>query len=302
MGGLKGEFVWELAMEEPVELTVRSRSGDVDVGRGPPGRVTVRGTYLVHAFPASRAKRLARLLREAPPVEVHGREVRVGDLSKYAHELGPSVLGWVFEGIEIDYEIRAPKDTEARIEAGSGDVRVSEITGPLEVRTGSGDVELEDIDGDVRVSTGSGDVGVRDVSGDLAVNTGSGEVRSEGVRGEVEIVTGSGDIEAERIAGDLTATTGSGDIRLGELGGDVEVRTGSGDIELNSDIPPGRNWRLRTGSGDAPLYLPEGASFRLDTETRFGEVHSDFPSSPDASAAIEIKTGSGDIRIESKGR
>ncbi len=293
-------FVWEAAIGEPVELVVEAHSGDVAIRRGAGGKVKVQGTIHLRAFPSSRAKRLLELIRGSPPVEVLGREVRVGDLGKYADELGPSPFGWGFGAVTIDYEIEVPERTEARVETGSGDVEVSGIAGPLRVSTGSGDVKLEGIGGEAEVRTGSGDVIAERIGGDLSVTTGSGDVGVREVRGDTEIRTGSGDIRATEVDGDLTITTGSGDLGLNEVGGDIEVRTGSGDIAVDSVLGDGKTWRLRTGSGDVRLALPSEARFRLEAETDFGEVHSDFPSSPEAAAAVEVKTGGGDIEIRSR--
>lgn len=298
MAGVTGEFVREHPTGEPVELVVKGGAGDVVVWASVAGRTVVRGEFSVRAVPRSRAERLAQLIRESPPVEVRGREVRVGDLSRYTEELGPGILGKAFEEIHIDYEIQVPPATEARIEAEGGDVEISGIRGPVEVRTGSGDVAVEGIGGDVEIGTGSGDARARDVGGDFRAHTGSGDVSAEGIRGDVEIATGSGHIAVRSISGDLTATAGSGDIVIERVGSDVEARTGSGDIRVDSSIGPRAIWRFRTGSGDVHLSLPEGAEFRLVAETNFGEVHSDFPDHPDAPAAIEVKTGSGDIRVE----
>ncbi|MGY4706798.1 DUF4097 family beta strand repeat-containing protein [Candidatus Bipolaricaulota sp. J31] len=302
MGVVRGEFVREIPVDEPVELVVTAGSGDVEVQGGTTGKVVVRGTFSVHAVPASRAERLAELLREHPPVEVRGHEVRVGNLSRLAEEIGPSLFGRMFEGIGIDYGIEVPQATEARIETGAGDIEVKGIRGPLVVHTGSGDVEIEEVCGEVSVKTGSGDVEARGIGGELRVRTGSGDVAVHGAKGDVEITTGSGDLEAGEISGDLSLTTGSGDLTLEGIEGDVEARTGSGDIRLESDISPGRTWRLRTGSGDVHLALPEGAEFRLIAETDFGEVRSDFPERSDVPSAIEVKTGSGDIEVRSRER
>lgn len=301
MAGVKGEFVREFSVEEPVELVVTAGSGDVGVRRGPRGKVVVQGTYYVRAVPRSRAERLAGLIERHPPVELRGREIRVGELVRYTAEVGPSFLGEVFEGIEIDYEIEVPERTEARVEIGSGDVEVWGIAGPVRISAGSGDVELRDIAAEVEAKTGSGDVEAEDVDGDLVVGTGSGNLEARRVGGDLEARTGSGDIEIADLSGDLDVTTGSGDIRLEGVKGDIEARAGSGDIEIRSGLESGRVWRLRSGSGDIKVLLPSGTEARLELESRFGEVRSDLKGSPDAPAAIEAKTESGDIRVKVEG-
>lgn len=300
MAKLEGEFLQELEVQEPVELVVTPGAGDVEVGAGLPGKVRVKGSFSLRATPRARAERLAQLLQDSPPVEVRGREVRVGELSKYAARVGPGLLG-PLEGVWIDYQIEVPEVCEVNIKSGSGDIQIQGISGPAAVFTGSGDIELEGISGDVEVRAGSGDVQARKLGGELRVTTGSGDVSTLGVQDDLEIKTGSGDVKAQGISGDLRVTTGSGDLSLEGLAGDVEVKSGSGDIHVDSGIPEGKSWRLRTGSGDVELLLPREANFRLVAESDFGEVESDFPSASEAASSIEVKTGSGDIRIRARG-
>lgn len=298
MARVRGGFAVEVPLEGPGELTVTAGGGDVEVRAGDPGKAVIRGSFEISAFPPARAERLAELVRRDPPVEVLGREVKVGDLSKYTRILGPGFLGEALEWIALDYEIEVPPPTEARIESGGGDIRVADILGPLVVSAGSGDVELKGIGGEVEVKGGSGDIRVQGVAGELRVSGGSGDVAVRGAGDDVTVHTGSGDVSVAGVRGDLVLRTGSGDVRLGELSGDVDAGTGSGDIRVSSPIGAGAAWRLRSGSGDIELLLPRGSRFRLIAESRYGEVRCEFPPDPEASAAIEAKTGSGDIRIE----
>lgn len=131
---------------------------------------------------------------------------------------------------------------------------------PVEVRTGAGDVDLERV-GDVDVETGSGDVGI------------------EGAQGSVRVETGSGDVSARRIAGRTASfTSGSGDLVL-QVAGSFEQVIGE------------------TGSGDVDLEVPEGA-YLLDIDTGSGDVDLwGVDDDPGASAAIWLRSGSGDITV-----
>ena len=294
MSNLEGQFLRELSVEEPVELVVESGAGDVLVQAGEPGKVVVQGSFHIRAFGARGAHLLAELLCEDPPVEVQGHKVRVGDMRKYTG------LGRALVGLTIDYRIAVPEGTEATVKSGSGDVRVQGVAGPLVLRTGSGDVEVEGIRQGVKIQVGSGDVRAKGVGEKLRVTTGSGDVLAEEIGGEVEIRTGSGTAKACRVAGALTVHSGSGDLTLAEVGGGVEAAAGSGDISLDSGIAEGKTWRLRTGSGDVVLRLPQGSHFRLVAESDRGRVESDFASDPESPALIEVKSGSGDIELRAR--
>lgn len=122
----------------------------------------------------------------------------------------------------------------ANFDAGSGDLEVQHIAGPLTVKVGSGDVRGDDLGSvDVR-GTSSGDIHLRDVRGDAKVaRSGSGDLSFDNVGGAVSIGrVGSGDVGASRVTGDVSVdSVGSGDVNVNAVGGNFTVRSkGSGDI------------------------------------------------------------------------
>ncbi len=85
----------------------------------------------------------------------------------------------------------------------------------------------------------------------------------------VEVETGSGDVSASGLSAPLTLTTGSGDVDVEGATGGLSTRTGSGDIAVDE---VGGDVRARTGSGSVRA-------------------------SGMASDAVEVTTGSGDVRL-----
>ena len=113
-----------------------------------------------------------------------------------------------------------------RLQDGSGEVRVSDVHGPVRVADGSGDLELSAVHGDVWVEDGSGDVSVRDVEGAVVVDAdGSGELLTAGVRGDVLVrADGSGDIDVSNVGGRLIVTRDqSGEVRHHDVRGGVRL-------------------------------------------------------------------------------
>ena len=142
-----------------------------------------------------------------------------------------------------DLVVELPGDVAARVETGSGDVRLGGLTGAVSVQTGSGDVTVSSGPGPVTLRTGSGDVEVE------GLGSGGGSLR-----------TGSGSIEvvAEDELGGLTAETGSGDVLIVVPSGTpyaVDTDTGSGDESIEVATDPDSDHRIvaRTGSGDIEL-------------------------------------------------
>ncbi|HEU5156951.1 MAG TPA: DUF4097 family beta strand repeat-containing protein [Streptosporangiaceae bacterium] len=140
----------------------------------------------------------------------------------------------------IDYDLTVPASVHVRIRNGGGSIRVA-------------DVAAADI------QAGSGDVNVRNVRGPVRAHTGSGSVRVDSVGAQNDLHTSSGDISAAAVhGGTLLANTGSGSLRLRFDAAPVNVRavTGSGDLSI--ELPPGR-YRIdsATGSGDKNINVPE---------------------------------------------
>ncbi len=161
---------------------------------------------------------------------------------------------WVENGtlkIEIDcdwscdgrFVARVPTAASARIDTGSGDVKIHDLEGDLRVDVGSGDVTVEDTLGFVELFSGSGDIkGTRLYSESCVAETGSGDIdiSFDGTPRRVDLDTGSGDVDLDVPAGsyDISISTGSGDKSIRGLDDDtsadnqIRVETGSGDVTI----------------------------------------------------------------------
>jgi hypothetical protein len=260
-----GTFDKTLHTSGAVMLSVNTGSGHIHVSPGSDGSVHIIGR--VHAgngggwggdnrSPEERVKEVV----DNPPIEQTGNIIAIGKHTNY-------------KNVSIDYEITTPKGTDLAANSGSGDIRVSELSGPGRL------------------------------------NTGSGSIEASGLSGRVGLETGSGDIRAELTSpSSVKAQTGSGSIRLKGVQGELYAETGSGDMEIEGQ--PTAAWKLGTGSGS--VTLDTGSSrFTLDAETGSGSVHSDPPISTHGSferhhingdingggPTVRVQTGSGDIRI-----
>ncbi|AXC14380.1 hypothetical protein ACPOL_5124 [Acidisarcina polymorpha] len=198
-----------------------------------------------------------------PPIEQSGNDVHIGRKNS----------DWL-RNISIDYEITMPRNANVEAGTGSGDLRISEISGGLKAGTGSGSIDVH------------------------------------GIGGAVELNTGSGDIHAELVNPSMTkAQTGSGSIRLYGVVGSLKADTGSGEIEIEGQ--PTSDWKLQTGSGSVGLAVGN-SRFSLDASTGSGTVHSDPPITTHGSLerhhvvgdingggpTVRVETGSGDVRIK----
>jgi hypothetical protein len=156
----------------------------------------------------------------------------------------------------IRLEVGVPHAAEIVVDTASGSVDARGLRGEQRYRTASGDLRLVEAAGRIDVNAVSGDavleLGIRTVSGDVRVDGGSVDV--------VRVQTTSGDI---RLDSPLTGKTGntietlSGDVAvLATAGIRVEARTVSGD--LTSELPhrsEGRAGRRTLVIGDGAIEL-----------------------------------------------
>lgn len=135
---------------------------------------------------------------------------------------------------QLDLTVELPADLPVTAVDGSGLVEVDGVAA-LTLDDGSGEVRVRDVPGAVEIEDGSGEVDVSGI-GSLRISDGSGEIEARNVVGDVVVVSdGSGDIEITGVGGSVTVERdGSGDIRVRTVGGDLTVRRdGSGGVDAD---------------------------------------------------------------------
>lgn len=158
--------------------------------------------------------------------------------------------------------VRVTMPVHARVEAATGDGRVSvrDITGDLSVRTGDGSIRLAHVNGGVDAASGDGSVDIDGVITTLKLRSGDGRMRvrttAPSATGDWEVATGDGAVVVEvpeGFAAELDALTGDGRVRvdglqfsgqldredrtrargtLGAGGGRISIRSGDGGITV----------------------------------------------------------------------
>jgi hypothetical protein len=260
-----GTFERTLKVNGPVLLGVDTGSGNIHVSPGPVSAVHIVGH--VHSNGGwfgggGSADDRVKQVVASPPINQAGNIISIG------HNFHANNLS-------IDYEITTPRGTDLRADSGSGDVRVEDNGGPVELRTGSGTVQ------------------------------------GSGLSDHVSLESGSGNIIATMLsASDVKAQTGSGDITLKNVQSGLWAHTGSGNLQV--DGKPLSSWKLETGSGNAALDT-RGAPMSLNATTGSGDIVYEGGTLKQAGSAskqhvigdangggpqVRIVTGSGDIHVK----
>jgi len=212
--------------------------------------------------------------------------------------------------IEVDLDVSVPRKVPVAITSRRGDVNLVGRDGTIDISAQHSDTTVEDVNGDVKVSQEKGSVKIEQVTGDVHVEGRVNEVSVSDVKGAVQLdgdfsesvklsritktvtfkssrtdmefsrIEGSLDLDsdelhAEQITGPLHLTTRSKNIRLEEVSGDVRLQDDNGAIEVGMRTLG--NVQIDSRNGDIQLSLPDKAGFRLDAQTRDGEIQSEFP-------------------------
>ena len=243
----RGSFDRTLSVNGPVDLSIRTGSGDIQIRIGSNDRVQVIGrvsagrSWEAAESPAERVRRI----EAAPPIVQNGNLITIGDTRDDDR----------FRSVSITYELVVPANTQVNASTGSGDQSIGAVNGAVRARTGSGDIHIERTGADLNAQTGSGDIRVASVGGEIRAQTGSGNIEvTQITRADVSVQTGSGDVMLNLPADaaySLDASTGSGSINTAQpitmqgrlrrnhiqgtvRGGGhvVRVRTGSGSIDI----------------------------------------------------------------------
>lgn len=194
--------------------------------------------------------------------------------------------------------IRIEPDRDRRIRWSSVQMVIRVGAPPrLQARLAAGDVEVRVDLASLTVETASGDVTAQGVAEDVTIRTATGDVRLGGVGGRLSVTTASGDVRVEAAASvDLKSATG--DLWLGRLRGDASIGTASGDVAVARF--EGDRLEAKSMAGDVTVAVAPGRRYEVGLSSLAGDIRSDFPVQGDSSGAtarLQVKTVSGDIRI-----
>jgi len=278
----QGGFERTLKVTGPVELSVTTGSGRIEVSKGGASTVIVRGSIHASSGWGLSAEERVRQIESNPPIEQDGNVIRVGRFRDRGLE----------HNVSIAFEVVVPAETRLHAETGSGEEVIRGLRGPVDAGTGSGNLTVSNIGDDVKAETGSGDIRLSSIQGRAHVGTGSGSIRGSELTGGLWAETGSGTIEVHGVRGGLRAATGSG--------------------RITAEGAPGSEWKLNAGSGNIDVRLPAHTGFDLYAKADSGRVSVDRPISMQGTLGrnevhgkadgggplVDVRSGSGNIHIE----
>jgi DUF4097 and DUF4098 domain-containing protein YvlB len=301
-------------------VQIENPRGDVSVTAGDGPNVQVQGHLVAFANSDADAKKIFD--SEQAHVTVSGNTVLVKSESNNRGR--------------INLNVTVPKTAQVTVNTGHGDVTAAGLGAGATINSSHGDVRLSTITGSVQVhfSNDRGDFSAHQIDGDLTADgncndltfsevkgkvTQSGEifgdVHMENITGPVHLHTSVTDLELATLPGDMTLN--SDDLRVTEAKGQVRVSTHAKDVDLSQiygdtivnnsrgqiSIEPAGPFSVeaRNGKGDVEVTLPPDASATVDGRTHNGDIVSDFPleisGEESKSVSGRIGTGTGKISL-----
>lgn len=246
-----------------VHPTDNSKPADVEAARQV--RVSLTGGTLLVKAPATSRRRptmfgrggsvdvtLPTILGRDGSVDVtlelpEGSQVRAGSVSAAFHcegRLGECRVD------TVNSEIRLDQTGPLRLTAASAEISVARMVGDAKINIGSGGVRVEEIDGTAAIKNDYGTSTIGEVTGSLLMTGTNGDVYVERAHGYVEARTAHGNLRIGEVArGSVVLTTALGEVEVGigeGTAGKLDLRTVSGQVHnsLESVAGPGESDRV----------------------------------------------------------
>jgi DUF4097 and DUF4098 domain-containing protein YvlB len=310
MFGEKYEFTQELSQPLPPDgrIQIDSNRGSVTVHVAENGDSPVK--MVIHRHISSDSQNAANKLndQQKPTMSVDGNILRINSGEQAAQVQVGFVMG---PRMVTDLEIWAPRKAPVQVNAGRGDVNVSQRDADVKINTTRGDVQADQIKGNVEVTAHRGNVEISQVTGDAHIEGRADDVTLADISGvallegeffgdtklsrigksvkfhstrtdmelgklDGDLSMDSGDLRVSSVAGPFEVRTKAKDIRLEDISGAITVENSHGEIDVRPKAPFG-DVTLNNRQGAIHIVLPESAGFTVAARSSRGELESDFP-------------------------
>lgn len=309
-------------------LRIETRSADVHLIQSPDDTLRVVTTRRVQAGSARRVESILSRIRVTMEPQGDVLVLRVREPERGRTRVRVDAGPWRYRrSVEIELTIAVPSrvrvdgettsgDFDAvglaqalSLVATSGDIGMSQLTGPAWAQTTSGDVTLRDLGQGATVRVTAGDVDAVEVRGPLTMRATSGDLSAQQAHGGVRLETSTGDVEVRGVEGTVMVSTSAGDVDISAAAADsCVVETASGDVAIGLVRAP-RLVQVRSSSGAVALHLPPRAGGALDLQTASGAIQvksavevevmnrNRLSGRLGGGGAIAVRTSSGDITL-----
>jgi len=188
------------------------------------------------------------------------------------------------------------------IESSSGRVVANSVTADsVSIGSASGRITANSLTASrVNIESSSGRIAVGSITAErTTIESSSGGIALGIINGDVSVRSASGNIELDMAGGAVDISSSSGRVRgtLAGTAGDVSIVTTSGGVTLN--LPQSLPFNFSSRSSSGSLHTPfDERLFRPLTDRHSAQgVIRNGASEDDIQRSIDIRTGSGSIRV-----
>ncbi|MFB6362819.1 hypothetical protein ACFCP7_02010 [Paenibacillus elgii] len=144
---------------------------------------------------------------------------------------GVATLNAFFEGQflatgpqSVDIKLTLPERMKLEIKKPhkDGNITVSNLSSDVTIDNVNGNLNLSAIGGPIQVKNRDGEIAIRDVSSDVNIENVNGHLKVENVGGSANVELGDGSLDIDRVAKNvIIIQSGSGKVTVGEVKGKV---------------------------------------------------------------------------------
>jgi len=184
--------------------------------------------------------------------------------------------GW-FENNHTRITIQVPGKTDARLSTSGGSVRVSRLTGVVDMHSSGGSLDADAVNGNINGATSGGSIRMRGVQGNVVANTSGGSISVTDVRGNLRADTSGGGITIDDVSGELRASTSGGSVDVRGAGGRVEASSSGGGVTVRFAPGNSSGGVVSSSGGSVRAEIDPVAKVSIDAHASGGSVNSDVP-------------------------
>lgn len=181
-----------------------------------------------------------------------------------------------------------------KVSSTSGDIRFFSVKADtIQIVSVSGEVKVQEALGNVNVSTTSGDIYIVGEVGDRIITTVSGEIMLDGMEGRFDLSTTSGEIIVRdgKGYGEVNTVSGDANISLSELTQDLSANTVSGEVRFRLPENAAFDFEFDTTSGDCRTFFDDVLSYNKKRD------HANGTYGDSVAKQVRVSTVSGDLSI-----
>jgi len=125
------------------------------------------------------------------------------------------------------------------------------------------------------VKTAGGDIRISNLTGDLNLTTAGGNITVKDVTGKINLTTAGGEIETYNVSGELLASSSGGNVTINARDCKIQSKTNGGNMEL-SYFGVNKGIDMKTNGGNIKVYIPDNFNADCTLRTLAGEMSCEF--------------------------